>query len=165
MNNSKAAINMLPKSCDPSAPYVYLLWDRDEVVYVGQTFDIKTRIQAHLKDKDFNQISIIECTKEEIDEVENHNITTLKPKYNKKDNPNYKKPVEFIDDANVELATRVQVAADDMGISGVMALNKLCTELSYERVSKVWHGNTSAKFCDVEYVLSVLNITIRWSSK
>jgi len=64
-----------------------------------------------------------------------------------------------------ELRTIVRDAADDMGISGVMALNKLCTELTYERVSKVWHGNTSAKFCDVEYVLSVLNITIRWSAK
>lgn len=64
-----------------------------------------------------------------------------------------------------ELRTIVRDAADDMGIGGVMALNKLCTELTYERVSKVWHGNTSAKFCDVEYVLSVLNITIRWSAK
>ena len=62
-----------------------------------------------------------------------------------------------------ELRTIVRDAADDKGIKGVMALNKLCTELTYERVSRVWHGNTSAKFCDVEYVLSVLNIKVRWS--
>jgi len=62
-----------------------------------------------------------------------------------------------------ELRTIVRDAADDAGINGVMALEKLCTDLSYERVSRVWHGNTSAKFCDVEYVLSVLNIKVRWS--
>lgn len=62
-----------------------------------------------------------------------------------------------------ELRTIVRDAADDVGITGVMALNELCIDLTYERVSRVWHGNTSAKFCDVEYVLNVLNIKVRWS--
>jgi len=62
-----------------------------------------------------------------------------------------------------ELRTIVRDAATDEGINGVMALNKLCSDLTYERVSRVWHGNTSAKFCDVEYVLNVLNIKVRWS--
>tara|TARA_R110000787_G_scaffold268297_1_gene374760 strand:- start:226 stop:432 length:207 start_codon:yes stop_codon:yes gene_type:complete len=62
-----------------------------------------------------------------------------------------------------ELRTIVRNAADDVGIDGVMALNELCVELSYERVSRVWHGNTSAKFCDVEYVLNILNVKVRWS--
>ena len=63
-----------------------------------------------------------------------------------------------------ELKRIVQETADDKGITGVMKLNELCTELSYERVSKVWHGNTSAKFSDVEYVLSVLGIKLKWSA-
>jgi len=62
-----------------------------------------------------------------------------------------------------ELKNIVQDAAEAKGITGVMKLNELCTDLSYERVSRVWHGNTSAKFSDVEYVLSVLEIKIRWS--
>jgi len=62
-----------------------------------------------------------------------------------------------------ELRTIVRDAADDENVSGVMALTELCTDLTYERVAKVWHGNTSAKFCDVEYVLSILNIKVRWS--
>ena len=62
-----------------------------------------------------------------------------------------------------ELRTIVRDAADDVGIKGVMALSDACDELSYERVSRVWHGNTSAKFCDVEYVLNTLNIKVRWS--
>ena len=62
-----------------------------------------------------------------------------------------------------ELRTIVRDAADDANVKGVMALTKLCKDLTYERVSKVWHGNTSAKFCDVEYVLSVLGIKVRWS--
>ena len=63
-----------------------------------------------------------------------------------------------------ELRKIVRDAAHKKDIAGVMALNKLCTELTYERVSRVWHGNTSAKFCDVEYVLSILNIKVRWSA-
>jgi hypothetical protein len=62
-----------------------------------------------------------------------------------------------------ELKNIVQDAAEAKGITGVMKLTELCSELSYERVSRVWHGNTSAKFSDVEYVLSVLAIKIRWS--
>jgi len=62
-----------------------------------------------------------------------------------------------------ELRTLVRDAADDEGIKGVMALDELCIDLSYQRVSRVWHGNTSAKFCDVEYVLDVLGIKVRWS--
>ena len=62
-----------------------------------------------------------------------------------------------------ELRKIVRDAALDKDITGVMALNKLCGELTYERVSRVWHGNTSAKFCDVEYVLNILNVKARWS--
>lgn len=62
-----------------------------------------------------------------------------------------------------ELKNIVQTSAEDKGITGVMKLSKLCTELSYERVSRVWHGNTSAKFSDVEYVLGVIGIKLRWS--
>ena len=64
-----------------------------------------------------------------------------------------------------ELKTIVRDAAHKEKVFGVMALNKLCTDLTYERVTKVWHGNTSAKFCDVEYVLSVLNTVVRWKGK
>lgn len=62
-----------------------------------------------------------------------------------------------------ELKKIVRDAAYSKGITGVMALTKLCDDLTYERVSRVWHGNTSAKFCDVEYVLNILNIKVRWS--
>jgi hypothetical protein len=62
-----------------------------------------------------------------------------------------------------ELRKIVRDAALDKDITGVMALNELCSDLTYERVSRVWHGNTSAKFCDVEYVLNILNVKVRWS--
>lgn len=62
-----------------------------------------------------------------------------------------------------ELKIIVREAAASADIDGVMALTALCADLSYERVAKVWHGNTAAKFCDVEYVLSVLDIKIKWS--
>ena len=165
MNKSKLADSMLPVSCDLSLPYVYLLWEFNEVVYVGQSFNVKQRIQSHLtaNDKTFDSVSLIECCAEDISIVEISNIKTLTPKYNKNDNPCYKKHSEITGTECKELRTIVRDAAEDMGIMGVMALDKLCTELTYERVSRVWHGNTSAKFCDVEYVLNILNVKVRWS--
>jgi hypothetical protein len=62
-----------------------------------------------------------------------------------------------------ELKGIVRDAALVAGIDGVMSLDKLCVDLTYARVSRVWHGNTSAKFCDVEYVLNILNVKVRWS--
>ena len=62
-----------------------------------------------------------------------------------------------------ELKEIVRTAAAKQGIDGVMKLTAMCDGLIYERVSKVWHGNTSAKFCDVERVLDVLGLKVRWS--
>ena len=62
---------------------------------------------------------------------------------------------------NNELAKIVQDAARDQGIK-IMELDDMCDELIYPRVSKVWHGVSSAKLCDVEYVLSKLNVKIRY---
>ena len=161
MNNSQVVINMLPKTFDLSLPYVYLLWDKGEVVYVGQTFNIKTRIQAHLKSKEFKQVSLIECTKEDIDEVENHNITTLKPKYNKKYNPDYRRQEDSNAKVDESLKEIIQGAAKRAGFNGVMALSRSC-DLSYERVSRVYGGSVSAKLSDVAHVASVLGLKIKF---
>ena len=65
---------------------------------------------------------------------------------------------------NNDLAKIVQDAARDKGLK-IMELNELCDGLIYARVSKVWHGVSSAKFCDVEYVLSKLDVKIHYVIK
>lgn len=62
---------------------------------------------------------------------------------------------------NNELAKIVQDAARDQDIK-IMDLNEMCDDLIYPRVSKVWHGVSSAKFCDVEYVLDKLGVKIHY---
>lgn len=150
-----------------SANYVYMLKSEGNVVYVGKTRSIRTRLANHVSDKHFDSFSVIECAERNMDEIEVHYIKKHTPKYNKKDNPEYRKSQQADNshnDTNKELKNIVQTSAEDKGITGVMKLNELCTELSYERVSKVWHGNTSAKFSDVEYVLGVIGIKLRWSA-
>ena len=64
-----------------------------------------------------------------------------------------------------ELKDIVQETAKARGMKGVMMLNDACVDLSYERVSRVWHGNKSAKFSDVDYVLNVLKIELKIKAK
>lgn len=65
---------------------IYFLISGCEIVYVGQSinggFD---RIGSHLKytDKDFDSYYILNCNKEEIDELEAKYILTINPKLNK----------------------------------------------------------------------------------
>tara|TARA_R110002096_G_scaffold102808_1_gene226961 strand:- start:148 stop:360 length:213 start_codon:yes stop_codon:yes gene_type:complete len=65
---------------------------------------------------------------------------------------------------NSDLAKIVQDAARAKDLK-IMQLNELCEDLTYSRVSKVWHGVISAKFCDVEYVLGMLDVKIHFVSK
>src|SRR5690625_2784038 len=60
-----------------------LLWDNDEIVYVGQTQHLQRRISIHLKDKSFDEYSFVECENFiEMDSVELYFISKFKPKYN-----------------------------------------------------------------------------------
>ncbi len=62
---------------------VYLLKQDDEVVYVGQSVDIKNRIKAHKKDgKDFTNYISIECCKNLLNSTEEAYILLFNPKLN-----------------------------------------------------------------------------------
>ncbi len=65
---------------------------------------------------------------------------------------------------NKELKQIIQTQAIKKDINGVMALTELC-DLSYERVSRVWSGSTSAKLSDVAHVADVLGLKIKFVSK
>jgi len=159
MSRSKEAISLLPINCDLDLMYVYMLWDSGLVVYVGKSGNIKSRIQSHLKDKNFNNVTLIECLESEVNVIESQKIRTLKPKYNKKDNPDFKKQIAFIDSESEELATIVQKAAIDNNINGVMAMAEKCG-LTYERTRRVWIGSKDSKLKDVDQVLDSLGLVL-----
>lgn len=69
---------------------------------------------------------------------------------------------------NKELKNIIQDAAEDIGINGVMALAELAKKekgLSYERVSRVWSGTTTAKLSDVADIGDILGLKLKFVSK
>ena len=65
---------------------------------------------------------------------------------------------------NKELKKIIQTQAVKLDITGVMQLTDMC-ELSYERVSKVWRGDTTAKIADVALVAGKLGLKIKFVSE
>lgn len=61
---------------------VYFLFDKDQIVYIGQSVDILTRIGYHVKDKIFDSYCWVECKPEELDNLESDYIVKYAPKYN-----------------------------------------------------------------------------------
>lgn len=63
--------------------FIYFLLDNNEVVYVGQTTQGLSRPFSHHRDKTFNEIRLIYCKADQLDELENKYILKYNPKYNK----------------------------------------------------------------------------------
>jgi len=61
---------------------VYFLIKDEEIVYVGQSVNIFSRIGAHETLKDFDTFTYIECDKSELNIIEAKYIVKFKPKYN-----------------------------------------------------------------------------------
>lgn len=66
-----------------NSAFVYFLIDGKNVVYVGQSVRIHSRIKQHVKDKDFDRIIWIQVPKLLLSKIENFYIQLLKPRYNK----------------------------------------------------------------------------------
>jgi predicted house-cleaning noncanonical NTP pyrophosphatase (MazG superfamily) len=80
--------NLLPKSAivEKSKTYgdacgVYFLIKDDEIVYIGQSINIASRVASH-KDKDFDSMSFVACQKEELDILESLYILAYQPALN-----------------------------------------------------------------------------------
>lgn len=67
-------------------PCIYVLMQNQTCVYVGQSVNLPYRLQQHMKDfnKKFNKAFYFEAPKHLLDTVERDMITSLQPKYNKK---------------------------------------------------------------------------------
>lgn len=61
---------------------IYFLLYRKEIVYIGQSKNLSTRIKCH-GDKKFDTIRIIECSSKNMARYERRWILKFKPKYNK----------------------------------------------------------------------------------
>jgi len=79
-------------------PCVYFLADAGEVVYVGQSIDLPSRLRAHLSRsaaengiKTFDEVFYLNVQKKELIDVESRFIRALNPKYNLSHGLKYKK--------------------------------------------------------------------------
>ena len=67
-----------------TAPFsgVYFLCHEGEVVYVGQSGNLLSRVGQHFGDKTFSSVFFVRIPKSDLDYVEGNFIKLLKPKYN-----------------------------------------------------------------------------------
>lgn len=66
----------------PCESGVYFLLLGDEIVYVGQSVNIYTRVTQHLATKNFDGFAYIPCAKDSLDVLESLYIHVLRPKHN-----------------------------------------------------------------------------------
>lgn len=67
----------------PKIVGIYFLIDNEEIVYVGQSKDIYSRINTHTKHKVFDRFTYIKCPEEMLDTIETRYIKRLEPKLNR----------------------------------------------------------------------------------
>lgn len=82
---------------------IYFLIDKNEVVYVGQSKDIYTRINTHRKHKVFDTFTYIRCPKDMLNIVETRYIKRLEPKLNRNKDGRLVYPGSNISDMMMEL--------------------------------------------------------------
>ena len=99
---SQAKVNLLPWEPDifsiqnSSVPfpecsigYIYfLLNDYLDIIYVGQSVNLTSRLTTHRRSIPFTRFSWIECDVDKLNDTEAFYIVSLKPKYNKSLPPN-----------------------------------------------------------------------------
>ena len=66
-----------------NGPAVYFLYERKELVYIGQAARLLNRLLDHIDRKPFDSFSYIACGIDEISPIENWAIRKFKPKLNR----------------------------------------------------------------------------------
>ena len=69
-------------------PCIYILFDGDEIVYVGQSKSPYSRLSSHQRDKHFNAVRLLPCLKHRMSYWEKKLIKKYSPKLNKTHNEN-----------------------------------------------------------------------------
>lgn len=78
-------LGSLPDGLFSNRVGVYLLIDSGDVVYVGQSRNLASRVSSHIQseEKDFDSVEFHECSEDELPEIEAMLIAMMKPKYNR----------------------------------------------------------------------------------
>ena len=64
---------------------IYFLLHIGEIVYVGQSQDCRTRVQQHIREKEFDSYAIFECPADaDLDEIEAAHIAHYMPRDNRR---------------------------------------------------------------------------------
>ena len=73
----------MPKKDELVTGYcLYFLFDKSEIIYIGQTGDLRARLHSH-KDKKFTNFRAILCAPEDLNRYEERWIKKFKPTHNK----------------------------------------------------------------------------------
>ena len=106
-------------------PCVYFLYDNENLVYIGSTLRLHSRMDAHLKSKVFNHIFYIPIKKSKLRQVEASLIKFYKPPYNSEAWLNAKNPsikpisIEQLTELEIEVNFPSQfIERTDLGFDG-----------------------------------------------
>jgi len=82
-----SVMNILSSAVDVTAQAnlscgVYFLKKGDEIVYVGQSIAVFSRVQQHKSRKDFDSVTVLPCAPDQLNNLEGFFIRLLKPKLN-----------------------------------------------------------------------------------
>lgn len=91
MGFSSEPIFILDRAEIPCEPGIYLLYDENKIVYVGQsTCNIKNRIiNEHQRNKRFTGMAWVACDLDSLDGLERLLIKIFRPRFNKAHNPRW----------------------------------------------------------------------------
>lgn len=137
----------------PDLYFVYKLYCKEELVYIGFSKRVSNRLNTHLKDKEVDKIELCKCSsKEEAEHLENHLILKHKPSLNKS--------------VNLRLArlhttndTHLFVSPEDMDYDLVPAVGYLFTENTQGKHNK--HKYFYSRSCKI-YIRNNDNIKPYW---
>jgi len=90
MNGSRTSHYAIKKAFGYNHNVVYVLWDENLIVYVGQSKNILLRLQSHKTRINYTHVSMLNFdNSESMAKVEVQLIQKHKPKFNKRHNPDY----------------------------------------------------------------------------
>lgn len=96
--NKKSLYKTVLEKCKPTFYVVYHLIKDNEIIYIGSTKDLPTRIGKHRDEKVFDQVRLCFCSdKEDMLALENYNIYVNSPADNKTVNLEKVREYEFKD--------------------------------------------------------------------
>lgn len=130
--------------------HVYALWDKDEIVYIGQSMQVEFRIKAHQKNKTFDSYSLYECADaNSMELLETTLIFELQPKYNVLVGSGY--------ESVLKLRKRIQSISEYHKYSSEFYVNKIKKKLKDSEIELFdFKGSLCVKQKDVQKAIDYI---------